>query len=222
MGHLLSTSFRAVGAVCVSALVFGCSSSSATGSKGSGNDGGNGNGAVTPLPPFPTNGMPLTGPDDTWTWVDFPDSTCRDGSMAGVSVNMHSASKNVMIFLMGGGACFDAVTCVSNPASVAGQTGGGGNTGVFDRTNPNNPMKDWNWVFVPYCTGDVHVGTIDNGMVTGVTGQQHFDGSRVAAQQILETAQHRTHLRACLARPESRVCGCKRVVESDFHSIFSA
>src|SRR5262249_42892316 len=29
---------------------------------------------------------------------------------------------------------------------------------IFDRNEPKNPFKDWNVVFVPYCTGDVHAG----------------------------------------------------------------
>ncbi len=149
-----------------------------TGGQPSTVDGGSadGGGGVVPLPPFPTSGMPLTGPDNTWTWIDFPDSHCRDGSTAGVSVNMNSASKNVMIFLQGGGACFDATTCGLNPANASTQKTGGGNVGVFDRTNADNPVKDWNYVFVPYCTGDSHIGTNANGTISGVAGTQQFVG----------------------------------------------
>jgi len=31
-------------------------------------------------------------------------------------------------------------------------------TGFGDLTNPDNPFKDWNIVFVAYCTGDIHFG----------------------------------------------------------------
>jgi len=31
-------------------------------------------------------------------------------------------------------------------------------TGFGDINNPNNPIKDWNIVFVSYCTGDIHFG----------------------------------------------------------------
>ena len=31
-------------------------------------------------------------------------------------------------------------------------------TGFGDLTNPNTPFKDWNIVFVAYCTGDIHFG----------------------------------------------------------------
>ena len=29
---------------------------------------------------------------------------------------------------------------------------------LFDRNDPDNPTKDYSYVFVPYCTGDVHAG----------------------------------------------------------------
>jgi hypothetical protein len=62
-----------------------------------------------------------------------------------------------------------------NPANTTGQQTGG-SAGVFDRTNAANPVKDWNYVFVPYCTGDTHMGTLDSGTISGVTGTQHFVG----------------------------------------------
>jgi hypothetical protein len=34
--------------------------------------------------------------------------------------------------------------------------------GIFDFTNTANPFQNWNAVYVPYCTGDVHFGTLDN------------------------------------------------------------
>jgi hypothetical protein len=34
--------------------------------------------------------------------------------------------------------------------------------GLFDLNNPNNPFKDWSFVFIPYCTGDIHVGSNDS------------------------------------------------------------
>src|SRR5690606_13478090 len=30
--------------------------------------------------------------------------------------------------------------------------------GIFDLANSRNPVRDWSFVFVPYCTGDVHSG----------------------------------------------------------------
>jgi hypothetical protein len=111
----------------------------------------------------------------TWTWVDFPDTQCRDGSPAGLNLNLNSASDKLMIFLQGGGACFDSLTCASNPYDASGQKGAQ-TAGLFERGHADNPVGDWNFVFVPYCTGDVHLGTNANGMVSGVAGTQRFVG----------------------------------------------
>jgi hypothetical protein len=53
--------------------------------------------------------------------------------------------------------------------------------GIFDFTNSANPFKDWNGVYVPYCTGDVHFGTADNvdiptDGVHPALSNQHFVG----------------------------------------------
>lgn len=154
------------------------------GSGGAGNggssNGGSGNGGAantggatgTGGAPFTPTGNPITAPAGQWTYVEFPDTHCRDDSAAGIAVVLNSASTKLMIYLEGGGACFDGVTCLANPANVGAQqnakTGG-----LFDRSNTANPVRDWNVVYVPYCTGDVHAGTNDAG---NIGGPQHFVG----------------------------------------------
>ncbi|HYC29051.1 MAG TPA: pectin acetylesterase-family hydrolase, partial [Chitinophagaceae bacterium] len=50
--------------------------------------------------------------------------------------------------------------------------------GIFDVSNPNNPLKDFSFVFIPYCTGDVHSGTKNKGQALGLPGEtQHYVGS---------------------------------------------
>ncbi|MFL5353741.1 pectin acetylesterase-family hydrolase [Archangium sp.] len=124
---------------------------------------GCGNGSPDPTPPA-TSG-PIDTPKNTWTWVDFPDSACDDGSPTGIAVNKGD-SKNLLVFLNGGGACWDFSTCFQlNTAShgpfgkaqfqvLSRQLSGT----ILNRALPNNPFADWNLVFVPYCTGDVHAG----------------------------------------------------------------
>jgi hypothetical protein len=115
-------------------------------------------------------GPPIEAPDDTWTWVPFPESRCMNDTPTGIGVNWHDSDK-VLIYLEGGGACFNLFTC----ASVAHQNGFGepqmtqtasdyGSRGIFNRDDDDNPFKDWNYVFVPYCTGDVHAGLNEDGM----------------------------------------------------------
>jgi hypothetical protein len=120
---------------------------------------------------------PISGaPDKQWMWIEFADTTCRNGSAAGLSVSLNPSSKKVMIYLEGGGACFDSGTCAQNPVSVGAKMPAG--TGIFDRSNADNPVADWNMVYVPYCTGDVHIGDATDVMVPGVTGAQQFTGRR--------------------------------------------
>jgi hypothetical protein len=136
------------------------------GTTGAGGDGG------TWMPP---DGEPIDAPDLTWTWIDFPEAKCRDGSSTGIGVNFNSASKRLMIYLEGGGACFDPGTCSANPSHADGAGFSGKNGGVFDRDNTANPVADYNFVYVPYCTGDVHAGDNPDGNVPGV-GPQVFVG----------------------------------------------
>lgn len=141
----------------------------AAGGAGTGGTGLRGSGGMPPT------GDPIVAPDGTWTWVDFPGATCRDGSTTGIGVNLNSASDEVMIYLEGGGACFNQTTCASNPSSYGAGDFSPPGGGVFDRSNPSNPVADWNFVYVPYCTGDVHSGNQPNAMVPGV-GVQQFVG----------------------------------------------
>jgi len=115
-------------------------------------------------PPFEL-GEPIDAPSMEWTFVEFPDSRCANDTPTGIGVNLNPASDDVVIYMEGGGACFDLVTCIS----VAHSGGFGesdldavadrfGDRGIFARDDADNPVADWNMVFVPYCTGDVHAG----------------------------------------------------------------
>ena len=70
----------------------------------------------------------------------------------------------VMIFLNGGGACWRAQECDPRGKPTYTMTSDSANdvsirTGIFDVANPANPVRDYTMVFIPYCTGDVHLGT---------------------------------------------------------------
>lgn len=140
-------------------------------------DGGTGDNPLSKygLTPLPITGTAISTPDKTWTWVDFPNTKCRDGSMAGIGIRRNNASKDLIIFLEGGGACFDDVTCLANPGNAdiwkAEPKGG-----ILNPADANNPLKDWNLVYVPYCTGDVHAGTRSDVMVSGLFPKEQFVG----------------------------------------------
>jgi hypothetical protein len=117
---------------------------------------------------------PLTGTANTWTWVPFADALCGDGSSVGIGINPSSTGNRVLIYLEGGGECYDVTTCYT-VQTAANFTSGYSESqfnlettdtaylalagGFFDRTVSDNPFKDYSYVYVPYCTGDVHAGS---------------------------------------------------------------
>ncbi len=122
-------------------------------------------------PPSPYDGEPLpTADDGDWIWVDFPEAKCRDGSSTGIGVR-YGSGPGLVIFFEGGGACFNTFTCGANPSSFDGQSFTGRDDGIFDTTKPNNPVADWSFIYVPYCTGDVHAGSAPDGTLPDAPGQ---------------------------------------------------
>ena len=122
--------------------------------------------------PSPNNGDPLPPADDgDWIWVDFPESKCRDGSSTGIGVR-YGSGPGLVIFFEGGGACFNSFTCGVNPSKYDGKNFQGNTGGIFDTTKLNNPVADWSFVYVPYCTGDVHAGNMPDGTLPDMPGQK--------------------------------------------------
>lgn len=78
-------------------------------------------------------------------------------------------SRNLVVYFEGGGACWNDQTCsvpgdgsagdtgfytpAVTPASNPAQLGG-----MFNLDRDDNPVKDWDMVYIPYCTGDLHSG----------------------------------------------------------------
>lgn len=119
-------------------------------------------GALPTTSPGYVPGDPITATAGDWTWVDFPDSKCQDGSPTGIGVNPSpTGSDRLVIYLEGGGACYNEITCatVANPNGFGrANFGGGSSSGIFSRTDTTNPFHDWNIVYVPYCSGDIYAG----------------------------------------------------------------
>ncbi|MEM2866548.1 MAG: pectin acetylesterase-family hydrolase [Candidatus Hadarchaeales archaeon] len=66
-------------------------------------------------------------------------------------------SNNLLIYLEGGGAATDFITYYTMAFSYICELLPP-RCGIFDRKNPTNPFRDWTFVFIPYCTADVHAG----------------------------------------------------------------
>lgn len=113
-------------------------------------------------------GNPIDAPVGVWTWIDFPDAHCANGTSTGIGINLAPGVAPAFIYLMGGGGCWDEDSCYVKKLAANIESGFGPasfaalapnlNAGIFDRTNPDNPFKNSHFVLVPYCTGDLHMG----------------------------------------------------------------
>jgi hypothetical protein len=86
-------------------------------------------------------------------------------------------STKLLFGLDGGGACWDAATCIGSPligqstytvASDETPEGLASAGGFFDGSNPENPFQNYTKIFVPYCSADVHWGSTDTWYVLDV------------------------------------------------------
>jgi hypothetical protein len=126
--------------------------------------------ASSPVEALPYGGV--GGIPGEWTWVDFPDSHCANGSPTGIAVNVNPGASHLVLFLEAGGACATGQDCWVQPTAVNIASGYGveqlgGDAAldqfIFRRDDASNPFSDASYVFVPYCTGDLHAG---NGIAT--------------------------------------------------------
>jgi pectinacetylesterase len=130
-------------------------------------------------------GAALSAPEGSWTWIDFPEARCRDGSATGIGVRLHRGSDKLALYFEGGGACFHGASCAINDVlqrfdgtAFAAWTSAAGSSGIFDDARADNPLHGWNLIYVPYCTGDVHAGSAEHVDVPGGPTNQSFVGYR--------------------------------------------
>ncbi|MEO1174250.1 MAG: hypothetical protein AAFX94_19695, partial [Myxococcota bacterium] len=117
------------------------------------------------------------GNDHAWERVELPGTVCGNGSQYKFWVH-DTGSPNLLFYFEGGGACWDYDLC-SGRAGVLGAANpngipddyidgfaaeyvsplvNGADPGLPFRSRTDLPTKGWNIVYMPYCTGDVHVG----------------------------------------------------------------
>lgn len=153
----------------------------ASGSGSSSGSGGSGGSGPMCMPEGPLDGpaiKPIDAPPGQWSWIGVDGAKCRDGSPTGFGIRTQSGSDKLVIYLEGGGACFSGTTCGINPGSFGSAAfgawaGSAGNTGIFATDNADNPVKDWNMVYVPYCSGDIHAGKASQVDVPGALSPQN-------------------------------------------------
>ncbi|WP_217167406.1 pectinacetylesterase family protein [Streptomyces sp. AC512_CC834] len=117
--------------------------------------------------------------DNKWHTVSLgSETTSADGSPYAMYAR-RGDSKNLVIHFSGGGACWDGYTA-SRPITPAGAARGytrdlkmfyfnsltrlfpAALSGMANRRKKDNAFRDWNFVFIPYSTGDMHIGAVTN------------------------------------------------------------
>jgi hypothetical protein len=80
--------------------------------------------------------------------------------------------ERLLIFFQGGGGCFDQRTCAVGSTWFDDRVDAGDdpafNGGILDLADARNPLREWSVVYIPSCTGDVHIGsrTVRYGRIT--------------------------------------------------------
>jgi hypothetical protein len=148
--------------------------------------------AVPALPFAIEPGEPIEAPDHAWTFVPFEDARCANGTSTGLAIKTAPNPRSLLIFLQGGGACWDDATCLTLDAAVHLHDTVSESVvlselnqlaGLFDQQSPLNPFMDYAFVYIPYCTGDLHAGT-QSATYQGNTGPvtlQHVGARNVEA-----------------------------------------
>jgi Pectinacetylesterase len=139
---------------------------------GDGDDGGPAATATTTAP-APTPSTTNAAGDQRWERVvPGGDCQCSDGSRFSFWVRKANPKK-VVFYLQGGGACFSAKTCAPGSdlykTDISSGDGPTAQGGMFDLADTRNPFADYSIVYVPYCTGDVHIGNAATKYAPGLT-----------------------------------------------------
>lgn len=93
------------------------------------------------------------------------DGLCSTGTAFQFYTKDSPSSDNLLVFFNGGGACWFGEACdltsqpnIHSPFADMPQNNPQLMKGIFDFENPENPVAQFDIVYVPYCTGDVHLG----------------------------------------------------------------
>jgi len=109
-----------------------------------------------------------------WTKIEpGGDTICSRGTPFVYFVHPGTVNR-LVIYFQGGGGCWSHASCslggVFKEAAGDSDNPGQAPGGIFELDNPDNPFKDWFFVFIPYCTGDIHWG--DNTQTYTAEGEE--------------------------------------------------
>ncbi|KAE8887451.1 hypothetical protein PF005_g22739 [Phytophthora fragariae] len=104
------------------------------------------------------------GGDTRCAFDDFSNSSVDFSTNATYFFQVFPAQskKKLMLYFQGGGACIDDLTCAFGLQCMYETFSPNAkplSTGVLNRFNDENLFNDYNIVHLPYCTGDLHIGS---------------------------------------------------------------
>jgi Pectinacetylesterase len=132
------------------------------------------------------------------------DCECADGSEFAFWERRADPTK-VVLFLDGGGNCFDAETCAFTGLGAGGEENydwsiygedPAQEDGIFNFARADNPFRDYSFIYVPSCTGDAHLGDVSrryspvltvehNGFVNGTAALRYLAEYYPDAAQVV-------------------------------------
>jgi len=137
----------------------------------------------------PGEAFELPAAGQPFAFVPIEGTECQDGSSTGLAIQR--GSDDVLIYLEGGGACFNDWTCLSSSTLFASRNFGAADLGRIPKAGifsdaSDNPVRDWTKIFVGYCSGDVFSGSAkDSGH--GGESQVGFQNLRLMLSRIVPT-----------------------------------
>jgi hypothetical protein len=158
---------------------------------------------------------PMRDTYETWLKVEPPGVVCGNNTQYKFWVNYSGKSDNLVVVLEPGGACWDYDSCtgkngIRGAANVDGLADDHFKLAPFispflNRYSDEVPTNDWNYVYIPYCTGDVHTG---NAVATytdaagSASVEFHHDGHHATEEIVAWLDQNFTYV------PKLFVTGC--------------
>ncbi len=111
---------------------------------------------------------PVRDTYEQWIKIEPPGVVCGNNTPYKFFVNFSDKSDNLVVVLEPGGACWDYDSCtgkngIRGAANVDGLKDdhwklAGFISPFLNRNSEETSTADWNMIYIPYCTGDVHTG----------------------------------------------------------------
>ncbi|MBI3295342.1 MAG: hypothetical protein HYZ71_11510 [Deltaproteobacteria bacterium] len=128
--------------------------------------------------------------------IEVPGTQCADGTPAFVTFTHRAHATNLMVYMKGGGACWNGKSCgngMARPLSrVVRAVEWNDGQGIHDVASPGNPFREYDIMSIPYCTGDAFIGDRTNSytdakkaMTIHHTGYNNVQLSLKMAQELV-------------------------------------